>query len=136
VLSLYLTSSVGGEGDLLCARGMKFIAIDRIAELMGVSIHVEKPHDTIPGLTIGVLGGPLYDFVTLVTAAMNDTGRVLVDLGYPSLGAFVLEALRGSSAVMENSGTDFILERVSIVYIVCRRFTHRPTASACHTCVP
>jgi hypothetical protein len=118
VLSLYLTSSVGGEGELLSAQGMQSITIDKIAELMRVSVYVEKPHDTIPGLTIGVLAGPLYDFVNLVTTAMNETGHVLVDLGYPNLGAFVLEALRDSKIVEKEHGTDsatdFVLERVSL----------------------
>jgi hypothetical protein len=112
---MYLTSTVG-EGDLLSAKGMHAIRDEQVAELMGVSVHVEKPHDTIPGLTVGELGGPMYDLVKLVTETLNETGDVLLKTGYPDLGSFVLQALReskGSRTESDNAQADFVLERVS-----------------------
>lgn len=116
VFSLYLTSSVAGEGDLLSAKGMENIDSGKVAELMRVNIHVERPHETIPGLTIGELGGPLYELVTLITKTLNETGNVLVRMGYPDLGSFVIEALKeGNKAKSDcsvDAQIDVVLERV------------------------
>lgn len=76
--SLYITSSVD-EDDLLSARGMQNISEARVAELMRVNVHTEKPHETLQHVTIGELGGPMYDLVKLVTRVMNDTGGILVN---------------------------------------------------------
>jgi hypothetical protein len=115
VFSLYLSSSVGNE-DFLSARGMQAIPDYKIAELLGVSQHVERPHETISSVTVGELGGPMHDLVKLITGTLNETGNVLVNMGYPDLGSFVLEALRdGDKAKSDNitAGGEFILERVS-----------------------
>lgn len=112
--SLYLTSS--NERDLLSASGMQSINQPKIAELMGVKLHVEKPHDTIPGLTVGTLGGPMNELVNLITQVLNETGSILVKSGYPNLGAFVVEALKeGDRAVYKSDpimSLDIVLERV------------------------
>jgi hypothetical protein len=116
MFSLFLTSSTGGEGDLLSAQGMQNIQEQKVAESMGVSLHVEKPHESIPGVTVGELGGPMYELVKLITGTLNETGSVLVKAGYPDLGSFVLEALHeGRKAKSENNvgaDVDVILERL------------------------
>lgn len=116
VFSLYITSS--SEENLLSSRGMQSIRMTKVAELMGVSLHVEKPHEKLPGVMIGELGGPLYDLVKLVTQVLNETGSILVSGGYPNLGSFVLEALREGARVQaekdgESVALEIILERVS-----------------------
>lgn len=120
VFSLYLSSS-GGGGDMLSARGMRTIEQAKVAELLGVNLHVERPHDTIPGLTIGELGGPMYELVKLITNALNETGEVLIKSGYPNLGAFVAEALKeGEKAALNSSPSavlDVVLERVRFVIL-------------------
>ncbi|KAJ6593698.1 hypothetical protein B0H19DRAFT_1091630 [Mycena capillaripes] len=93
VFSLYITSSAD-EDDLLSARGIQNISEGRVAELMRVNVHTEKPHETLQHVTIGELGGPMYDLVKLVTRVLNETGGILVNMGYPDLGMFVLEALK------------------------------------------
>ena len=82
----------------MSAHGMKIISRARIAELMQLSnhIHVEKAHPSIPGLTIGELGGSLYEFVDQITLVLNETGTILLNRSYSSLGAFVLDALKKS----------------------------------------
>jgi hypothetical protein len=94
IFGLYLSSTE--EEDLMSAQGMKDISRARIAELMQLTnyIHVEKAHPTIPGLTIGELGGPLYELVNQITSVLNETGTILLSRGYSSLGAFVLDALK------------------------------------------
>lgn len=115
--SLYLSSSVG-EGDLLSARGMKVIGEGKVAELMRVNVHLERPHESIPGVTVGELGGPMHELVKLVTGILQETGKVLVDLGYPDLGSFVAEALKEGESERTRNGDDpnvqveVVLERV------------------------
>ena len=118
MFSLFLNSSTGGDGDLLSAQGMQSIQEQKVAELMRVNLHVERPHESIPGVTVGELGGPMYELVKLVVRTLNETGSVLVKAGYPDLGSFVLEALlEGKKAKSENNvgaDVDVILERVNL----------------------
>ncbi|KAJ7124914.1 hypothetical protein C8R44DRAFT_781783 [Mycena epipterygia] len=115
VFSLYITSSTDGD-DLLSARGMQNISEGRVAELMRVSVHTEKPHETLAHVTVGELRGPMYDFVKLVTRVLNETGEILVNTGYPDLGMFVLEALKDGrkarSDTNHHADVEFILERL------------------------
>ncbi|KZT04688.1 uncharacterized protein LAESUDRAFT_737883 [Laetiporus sulphureus 93-53] len=110
VFGLYISSATGtGEGDYLSAKGMRDIREHTVADLMGVaeSVHVERAHESIPAVTVGELGGPVWELVQLVTETMNETGSVLVDTGYPDLGSFVLEALKeGERAKHASSGDD------------------------------
>lgn len=131
VFGMYLSSTTG-SGDLLSARGMQSISQATVADLMGVAgaMHVERPHESIPGLTVGELGGPLFEVVQLVTKVLNETGSVLVQSGYQDLGGFVLEALNaGAKTKRETSDDkaapecDVILERVSYsTPVVCLPF--------------
>ncbi|KZT67206.1 hypothetical protein DAEQUDRAFT_673718 [Daedalea quercina L-15889] len=112
VFGLYISS----EGaDHLTAQGMRAVDAQTIAELMGVAsaIHVERPHESIDALTVGELGGPVWELVSMVTGVMNETGDVLVQGGYPDLGAFVLEALwEGRKAKDPERACDVVLERL------------------------
>ena len=123
VFSLYISSSVGAEGDLLSARGMQNITEGKVAELMNVAekVHVEKPHATLPAVKVGELGGPLWELVQLVTKVMKETGDILVKGGYQDLGAFVLEALKeGEKARKKNEDEcDVIVERVCQLSLSC-----------------
>ncbi|KAJ7350260.1 hypothetical protein DFH08DRAFT_860878 [Mycena albidolilacea] len=113
--SLYITSSVD-EDDLLSARGIQNISEARVAELMRVNVHTEKPHETLQHVTIGELGGPMYDLVKLVCGVLNETGGILVNMGYPDLGMFVLEALKeGKKAISDGNNhadVEVVLERL------------------------
>ncbi|KAJ7502779.1 hypothetical protein B0H11DRAFT_1986295 [Mycena galericulata] len=115
VFSLYITASVD-EDDLLSARGMQNITEGKVAELMRVNVHTEKPHETLQHVTIGELRGPMYDLVRLVTQVLNETGEILVNMGYPDLGMFVLEALKdGRKALLakdNHADVEVILERL------------------------
>ncbi|KAF9451282.1 hypothetical protein P691DRAFT_724443 [Macrolepiota fuliginosa MF-IS2] len=106
IFALYITSS--SEDNLLSSRGMQAISLTKVAELMGVNLHVERPHKDIPGVVIGELGGPLYDLVGLVTQTLNETGSILVSGGYLNLGSFVLEALKEGERVQARGGVESI----------------------------
>ncbi|EED81344.1 predicted protein [Postia placenta Mad-698-R] len=107
VFALYISATGAGEGDYLSAQGMRSVGAHIIADLMGLAdkIHVERAHESIPGLTVGELGGPLWELVQLVTRTLNDTGAALVQGGYPDLGSFLLEALREGERAQAHGGT-------------------------------
>jgi hypothetical protein len=122
VFSLYITSSADEE-DLLSARGIQNISEARVAELMRVNVHTERPHETLQHVTIGELRGPMYDLVKLVTRVLNETGGILVNMGYPDLGMFVSEALKeGRKALSDRNNhadVEVILERVRLCHTLC-----------------
>jgi hypothetical protein len=97
---------------------MKAVNDSKIAELLAIPLHVERPHDTIRGVTIGELGGPLYEFVQLIVKVLNETGTILASSGYPNLGAFVAETLKDSSRgpTQPDANVDFVLERVCALF--------------------
>lgn len=112
--SLYITST--SEGDLLSARGMRTISAAKIAEFMGINLHVERPHATISGVTVGELGGPLYELTALIVSVLNETGEILENGGYSNLGSFVLEALQQSGKIKnpadKSAALEIVLEKV------------------------
>ncbi|KAI0743411.1 hypothetical protein C8Q80DRAFT_1106852 [Daedaleopsis nitida] len=96
VFSAYISSSAGAAGDYFSARGMQAIDASTVADLMGVmhAIHVERPHEQIPGVTVGELGGPVWEIVQIIAKTLNETGEALISGGYPDLGNFALECLK------------------------------------------
>ena len=120
IFGMYITSTPS-EGDYLSAEGLKSISAAKVAELIGVEMHVEKPHPSLPGVTVGELGGPLYEYVQLVTQTLNETGRILLDHGYPNLGFFVVEALK--EAEKEKSDQDTSAQAEAVVAKVLVPFT-------------
>lgn len=122
VFSLYLSSDASAEagGGLMSAQGMHGVSSAAVADLMQLTnhMHVERPHPTIPALTVGQLGGPLYELVGLVTRVLNETGEFLVKGGYPDLGTYVLEALKEGERVGYERGVDAetVLHQVNANY--------------------
>ena len=119
VFAAYISSSTGA-GDYFSARGMQSITETTVADLMRVTdaIHVERKHETIPGLTVGELGGPVWEVVQLITKTLQQTGEALLKGGYPDLGSFVLEALKEGEKAKKAGGdeAEVALERVSNTY--------------------
>ncbi|KIK81242.1 hypothetical protein PAXRUDRAFT_832980 [Paxillus rubicundulus Ve08.2h10] len=107
---LYLSSATG-QDDLLSAKGMKSITPQQVAEFLSVNIHVERPHEELPGVTIGELGGPIYELVNLIRTTLNETGEILEQSGVPDLGSFVLRSLT-SKRSGGNASVDDILEEL------------------------
>jgi hypothetical protein len=108
VFSLYLSSDAADGGGLMSAEGMRSASSAAVADLMQLTnhMHVERPHPTIPALTVGELGGPLYELVGFVTKVLNRTGEFLVTGGYNDLGTYVLEALKEGERVDPEGGVD------------------------------
>ncbi|KAI0298558.1 hypothetical protein BC826DRAFT_1090691 [Russula brevipes] len=117
VYGLYLSSATDSEGDLLGARGMQTLSETKIAELLGVSLHIERQHESIQGLTIGQVGGPGWELVQLLKGLLDETGKILSNGGYPDLGSFVAEALKEGARVAHEkddsaAAADVVLERL------------------------
>ncbi|KAL1682673.1 hypothetical protein EV122DRAFT_259053 [Schizophyllum commune] len=98
--------SAGDAGELLSAEGMRAIGDGKVAELLRVNVHLERAHETIPGVTVGELGGPLYELVRLITRTLNETGERLVEMGYPDLGTLVAEALKAGGKARKEDDPD------------------------------
>ena len=116
VFAAYISSS-SDAGDYFSARGMSEISATTVADLMRVTgaIHVERPHEQIPGVTVGELGGPVWEIVQIIARTLNETGQALVNGGYPDLGSFVLEALKEDEKATAAGAEpcEVALERVS-----------------------
>ena len=56
-----------GAGDYFSAEGMASMTEATVADLMRVTdfIHVERAHESIPGVTVGELAGPIWEVVQL-----------------------------------------------------------------------
>jgi len=137
IFSMYL-SSTPSSGDLLSAEGMKTLSATQVAEFMGVNVHVEKAHATIPGIVVGELGGPVHRFVHLVTSTINETGTILLNSGYPNLGFLVVEALkegeRAQSAERPNAISEVVIEKVhEDQLIVSKSLMYRLFRSSAHS---
>lgn len=102
--SLYITSS--SETNWLSAKGLQEIGEHTVAEHLRVNVHVERPHESISGVTVGELGGPMHALVQQITRTLNETGKILVTSGYPDLGAFILEALKKGENETKGDGPD------------------------------
>ncbi|KAJ3864091.1 hypothetical protein EV359DRAFT_81765 [Lentinula novae-zelandiae] len=103
----------GSEEDLLSAKGMQQLNEAKVAELMRINVYIEKPHTEIPGVTVGELGGPLYELVKLISQVLVETGQLLEEAGYPCLGAFVVEALKeGARVTKQTSDVQVVLDRL------------------------
>ena len=116
IFAAYITSSTGA-GDYSSAQGMKEVTPTAVADLMRVthSIHVERPHEKIPGVTVGELGGPVWEIVQIIAKTLNETGEALINGGYPDLGSLVLEALAEGEKAKKAGGDEceIAVERVS-----------------------
>jgi hypothetical protein len=110
VMALYLSSTV--EADYMSARGMVALDHQKVADLMGViqHIHVEVPHESLPGVIVGELGGPIFELVRIITKILNETGQALQSGGYPDLGTFLLEALKKAKG-----DPDVVLQQVRAI---------------------
>ena len=85
---------------------------------MRINLYVEHSHELISGVTVGELGGPLYNLVQMITAVLNETGEILDNSGYQNLGSFVAEALQQagkSRDISGDAGVEVVLERVWVL---------------------
>ncbi|EAU91352.2 hypothetical protein CC1G_07387 [Coprinopsis cinerea okayama7 len=117
IFSMYIASN-STEGDYLSAKGMAELSHAKVADLMGVDVMVEKPHPQMHGVTVGELGGEMFEFVKSITGVLNETGRKLMGMGYRNLGFLVVEALKGGEREAGSKGVpeafaDLVIEKIT-----------------------
>ncbi|CAE6537884.1 unnamed protein product [Rhizoctonia solani] len=98
LMGMYIDSD-----SLMSARGWVDLSDGQIAQLLNVSIHEERAHESIPGLVVAERTGQLSELVGLIGQTLREAGEVLVQGGYDDLGALVLEGLgvaKGSAEVL------------------------------------
>lgn len=98
VFSLYISStdSSDEETNILTSKGMTLATASTVASHMRLSIMVEKPHPTMPAITVGEQGGPLLPFVLRVVETLKEVGTVLRKGGYANMGMFLAEGIESS----------------------------------------
>lgn len=105
----------------------------QVAQHMGVTVHVERPHESIPGVTVGELGGPIYEVVKLISSTLTETGQILDASGYSELGSLVLESLKEGGKAGVNASLGIVLERVGRAFNLAEYLTINLFETACQS---
>jgi hypothetical protein len=85
------------RGAPLTAAAMAAFTKPNAADAFGVDPGEERPVEGLPGVTM-TSPGALAPFVGALASALAETGRILVDGGHASLGAFVLAQVAARAA--------------------------------------
>ncbi|KAF8295786.1 hypothetical protein DL93DRAFT_2103185 [Clavulina sp. PMI_390] len=95
VFSLYLSSSSASlsSSSELSPKWLSTATPPSLAQHMRLSIVTERPHPTLPGITVGEQGGPVLGFVLDVAGRVNRAGSWLVSKGYKSIGEWIKEGV-------------------------------------------
>ncbi|KAE8232538.1 hypothetical protein CF326_g2428 [Tilletia indica] len=119
MMGMFLSSpdSDTSPSSKLSAQGLATLTEADVAALLNVTLHDERPHESIPGLIVGsARGGVMAEPVGLVVSICNDTGRRLLEMKAGNLGEFVLRILVEASAEVgkkgDEAGCDLFVERL------------------------
>lgn len=96
----------------LGAKGMATLSEAKTAELLGLPLMSEKAHESLPGVTIGERIPEAVEIVGLVRSVLNETGAVLVEKGYASLGRFLEETLQHAASESPDARADTMVQAV------------------------
>jgi hypothetical protein len=96
----------------LSANGLEKITSHDIASMAQLPITEDIPHPTLEGVEIGQ-PTKLAKMTEAIVRVLNDTGEVLKNGGYQSLGTFVIDCAKKSKREKGISGSRFI-HRVSL----------------------
>lgn len=125
LIGLYISSSEAEDRSIgsaaLTAKGMQSLTEAKVVELLGVSIHQEKQHDSLPGVTVGVRGGDMFDCVQLIRTTMNNVGSTLVEMGFNSFGDYLVRILKhatqecgdGDEGLDDGKATDYLVRQIA-----------------------
>lgn len=123
MIGLYISGGDGGQDRVvgspaLTAKGMAELKQAKLVELLGVSIHEEKPHETLPGVTVGVRGGEMFDLVQLIHSTFVNVGKKLQDLKQSSLGAYIVSLLEKTKhkALDDQAATDHLVKEIATTF--------------------
>ncbi|KAJ9474984.1 Queuosine salvage protein [Pseudozyma hubeiensis] len=133
MIGLYISSDaedriVGAAS--LTAKGLRGLTEAKVVELMGVSVHEEREHETLKGVTVGVRGGEMLDVVQMILKALKGVAGKLQELGEASLGSYVVGLLEMTrkEGMVDDRATDFLTQRLAETFIEFRD-THSITGA-------
>jgi hypothetical protein len=111
-MNAYISSE---EPSPLSAKGMRDLTRQQLAGLMNLPLVRERPHETLgPAVIVGEEDPVAIEIVELLLGVLTETGKILVEKGYESLGAFVLDALRDGAKLEPGHQADSIVEAASL----------------------
>ena len=86
----------------------------QVSQLMGgLPLMVEREHETMKGIVVGEKGGRLAELVGMVVGVMNQTGRILEEGGWETLGHFVAKVLDEAKALKnEKEKAEYVVEKL------------------------
>lgn len=121
MIGLYISGSSDGAEDrlvgspALTAKGMATLAEAKVVELLGVSVHEERPHESLPGVTVGIKGGEMNEAVQMIHNAITGVGNKLLQLNQPSLGSFIVHLLQQAHQKDLDNGaaTDYLVKSIA-----------------------
>ncbi|KAI9149861.1 hypothetical protein H9P43_010040 [Blastocladiella emersonii ATCC 22665] len=90
----FLLMAMHLDSERLDAKRLASISSHEVASLANLPTHVDAPTG-MPGITMSA-PSPAAPLIDLLTRALNDTGRTLLEIGSPSLGHFVMQAIGDS----------------------------------------
>lgn len=121
IVRLMIGLYIGSEEDKMVgaksmtAKGMAEMGEAKVVELLGVSVHEERPHETLPGVTVGVRGGEMLDVVQLIHSTIVSVGKGLLSRGKSSLGTYLVELLQEAKkkALSDGEAADFLTKSIA-----------------------
>jgi len=108
VLSAYLSADPNdSSSSILSTSGMISSSVASLASLTQIKTHSEKDHETLgPAVKVGTKDPDAFEVLELLEKVLKETGGVLTELGYESLGEWFKEELcrlNGDSGAMIHS---------------------------------
>lgn len=97
----------------LTAKGMSALTESTTAELLGIPIIKETPHESLPGVTVGQRMPDAVEVVGLVQGVLNETGAILQKKGFQTLGDFVEDVLKQAASETPEKRGDQLVQAVS-----------------------
>lgn len=109
LLGLYLSESDAPLGTDALAN----VSASQLAEILGVPTHTEAPHPKLPFVTVGTVGGPLHEPLSMAARACNDVAAFLRSARAASLGTYLLAAC--ADAAVADDADSYLLEVIASV---------------------
>ncbi|CDR88850.1 uncharacterized protein SPSC_05682 [Sporisorium scitamineum] len=133
LMGMYISSEedgvVGAKG--LTSEGMVEVGEGRVVELLGVSVHEEREHETLKGVVVGVRGGEMLQVVRLIVDTLQGVGRKLVEKNFSSLGAYVVQLLQQTKSknLTDQEATNYLVQQLATTLPEFRDTHHLPTTN-------
>ncbi|TKY88919.1 hypothetical protein EX895_002160 [Sporisorium graminicola] len=121
MMGLYIA---GGEEDrvvgaaALTAKGMAALSEAKVVELLGVSVHEEKQHESLPGVTVGVRGGEMFEAVQMILSTVQGVGKTLLANNFASMGAYLVHLLQDTKSqnLNDQQATDYLVRQIASTF--------------------